>query len=145
MFNNKQLECNNAGGTDNIIPQLIKYGGRTLRQRICKLITMIWGKEQMHNQWSEAIICPLFKKGDRLDCKNNRPITLSNVAHKIFAIILNQRPADFTEAILGDFQSGFRPNRSTIDNIFMVRQIIEKCHEYNVDIYNIFSRLYSCL
>ena len=61
-----------------------------------------------------------------------------NVAYKIFAIILNHRLADFTEAILGDYQSGFRPNRSTIDNIFMVRQITEKCHEYNVDIYNIF-------
>jgi len=27
----------------------------------------------------------------------------------------------------GDYQSGFRPNRSTIDNIFMKRQIMEKC------------------
>ena len=33
---------------------------------------------------------------------------------------------------------GFRPNRSTIDNIFMVGQIYEKCHEYNIDIHNIF-------
>jgi hypothetical protein len=33
---------------------------------------------------------------------------------------------------------GFRPNRSTIDNIFIVRQIYEKCHEYNIDLHNIF-------
>jgi hypothetical protein len=33
---------------------------------------------------------------------------------------------------------GFRPNRSTIDNIFMVRQIYEKCYEYNIDLRNIF-------
>ena len=33
---------------------------------------------------------------------------------------------------------GFRPNRSTIDNIFMVREIYEKCHEYNIDLHNIF-------
>ena len=33
---------------------------------------------------------------------------------------------------------GFRPNRSTIDNIFMVRQIFEKCHEYNTELHNIF-------
>jgi hypothetical protein len=33
---------------------------------------------------------------------------------------------------------GFRPNRSTIDNIFIVRQIYEKCCEFNIDIYNIF-------
>jgi len=33
---------------------------------------------------------------------------------------------------------GFRSNRSTIDNIFIIRQIFEKSHEYNIDLYNIF-------
>jgi len=32
---------------------------------------------------------------------------------------------------------GFRPNRSTVDNTFIVRQIYEKCHEYNIDFHNI--------
>jgi len=39
---------------------------------------------------------------------------------------------------LGDYQSGFRPSRSTIDNSFVIRQIIGKCYEYNIDIHNIF-------
>jgi len=80
----------------------------------------------------------LYKNGDRPDCTNYRPITLLNVAYKIFATILNQRLVDVVETESGDYQSGFRPKRSTIDNIFMVRQIIEKCYEYNVDIHNIF-------
>jgi hypothetical protein len=33
---------------------------------------------------------------------------------------------------------GFRPNRSTIDNIFVVRQIYEKCYEYNIELHNTF-------
>jgi len=33
---------------------------------------------------------------------------------------------------------GFRPNISTIDNIFMVWQIFEKCHEYNMELRSIF-------
>ena len=68
---------------------------------------------------------------------NYRPITVLNVAYKIFAIILNQKLIDIIETELGDYQSGFRPTRSTIDNIFMIRQIIEKCYEYNIDILNI--------
>jgi hypothetical protein len=63
---------------------------------------------------------------------------LLNVAYKIFAIILNQKLLDIIETELGDYESGFRPSRSTIDNIFMIRQIIEKFYEYNIDIRNIF-------
>ena len=33
---------------------------------------------------------------------------------------------------------GFRPNRSTIDNIFVATQIFEKCYEYNTELHNIF-------
>ena len=134
-----KLKSNKAGGTDNILPELIKQGGRTLKQRIYQLILMIWEKEQLPNQWKEGIIFPLYKKGDRLDCKNYRPITLLNVAYKLFAIILNQKLVDIIETKLGDYQSGFRPNRCTIDNIFMIRQIIEKCYEYNIDIHNMAS------
>jgi hypothetical protein len=133
-----KLKSNKAGGTDNIIPEIIKQGGRTSKQRIYKPITMIWEEEQLPNQLNEGIICPVYKKGDRLDCANYRPITLLNVAYKIFAIILNKRLVDTAETELGDYQSGFRPNRSTVDNIFMIRQIIEKCYEYNVDIHNVF-------
>ena len=133
-----KLKSGKAGSTANIIPELIKYGGRALKQRIYRLITMIWKEEQLPSQWNEGIISPVFKTGDILDCKNYRPITLLNVAYRILAIILNQRLADIVEPTLGDYQSGFRPNRSTIDNIFILRQIMEKCYEYNTDIYNVF-------
>jgi hypothetical protein len=63
---------------------------------------------------------------------------LLNVAYKIFATILTQRLVDITEIELGDYQSAFGPKRSRIENIFMIRQIIEKCYEYNIDIHNIF-------
>jgi hypothetical protein len=33
---------------------------------------------------------------------------------------------------------GFRSNRSTIDNLFIVRQIIEKSHELNIGLHNDF-------
>jgi len=62
---------------------------------------------------------------------------LLNVAYKIFSIILNQRLVDI-ETELDEYQTGFRPNRSTTDNIFMIRQITEKCYKYNIDIHNIF-------
>ena len=39
---------------------------------------------------------------------------------------------------IGECQTGFRPNRSKIDSIFIIRQIYEKCHEYNIELHNVF-------
>jgi retron-type reverse transcriptase len=33
---------------------------------------------------------------------------------------------------------GFRPDRSTVDNIFIIRQIFEKCYECNIELHNVF-------
>ena len=39
---------------------------------------------------------------------------------------------------IGEYQMGFRPNRSTINNIFLIRQIYETCNEYNIELHNVF-------
>jgi len=42
------------------------------------------------------------------------------------------------EGKLGEYQMGFRPDRSTTDNIFILRQIYEKWQEYNIELHNVF-------
>jgi len=98
---------------------------------------MIWNNEQLPQQRNDGIICPVYKKGDRLNCNNCGPITLLNIAYKIFAFLLNKRLTENTENKLEDNEMGLRSNRSTVDNIFIIRQVFEKSHEYNIDLYNI--------
>ena len=83
-------------------------------------------------------MCPIYKKGDRKQCNNYRGISLLNIIYKIFAILLCNRLSEIIEPEIGNYQMGFRPNRSTTDNIFIVRQIYEKCYEYNIGLHNIF-------
>jgi hypothetical protein len=68
----------------------------------------------------------------------DRPITLLNVLYKIFAILIHNKLSKIVKDKLEDFQMGFRVNRSTIDNLSIVRQIIKKCHEFNTELYNVF-------
>jgi len=98
----------------------------------------IWNEETLPTEWMKGIICPIFKKEDRTICSNYRPITLLNVAYKIFTILINNRLTSIVESKLEDCQMGFQPNPSTIDNRFIVRQITEKCHEFNIELHNVF-------
>ena len=70
-------------------------------------------------------------------CSNYRPITLLNVVYKIFTILIQNKLSKIVEDKLEDCQMGFRANQSTIDNLFTVRQIIEKCHEFNIELHNV--------
>src|SRR6202012_3149167 len=78
------------------------------------------------------------KKGSKLICENYRGICLLNSAYKIFAKILYDRLYGYTEEIIGEYQGGFRQGRSTIDQIFTIRQIMEKAWEYNITIHQLF-------
>ena len=97
----------------------------------------IWKQEKIPCEWSEGILCPTYNKEDRKQCNIYRRISLLNITYKIFAILLYNRLSKITEPEIGNYQMGFRPNRSTVDNTFIVRQIYEKCHEYNIDFHNI--------
>ena len=85
----------------------------------------------MPHDWNNAIICPIYKKGNKLECGNYRGISLLNVAYKIFTNLLAKNIEPYTEQILGDYQCGFRKGRSTMDQIFSLRQIIETFYEHN--------------
>jgi sorting nexin-29 len=61
-----------------------------------------------------------------------------NVAYNVFSSMLQRKLSSYAENILEDYQCGFRPGRSTIDQIFTVRQIMEEFYENKTDIYMLF-------
>jgi len=61
----RNLKNNNAAGTDGIHPELIKYGGNKLLNRIYELVRQIWEVKRIPEEWKQTIIVPIYKKGDR--------------------------------------------------------------------------------
>ena len=129
-----------APGPDNITCQILKKGGEMVATEMHKIILDIWDKESMPKVWKTGIIqaYPIYKKGDKLRCENYRGITLLNIAYKVFSNILLERLSKYTEQIIGEYQSGFRKGRGTVDQIFVVRQAIEKCYEHTTDLHILF-------
>ena len=66
------------------------------------------------SDWKKANVTPLFKKGDRANPGNYRPISLTCIACKVLEHIISSQMMDHFEKynVLSDAQHGFRPRRS---------------------------------
>lgn len=65
----KKLQNHKSPGEDEITNELIKNGGEELINNLQELISDIWIKEQMPEEWTHAIIIPIYKKkGNKLEC-----------------------------------------------------------------------------
>ena len=133
MNNNKSL------GIDNIPAELYKYGGGLLLNNIHSLINRIWKEKKIPTDGTTNIIVPIYKnRGDKLQCKNYRGISLLCTGYKILTTVLNNRLKKYIEHIIGKYQAGFRTGKSTTDKIFTIKNLLEKAWEHNVEIYQIF-------
>lgn len=106
-----KLKNNKAPGESNVVAELFKNSGESLKNEIWKIINLIWEKEILPEEWNLSILCPVFKKGDVLDTKNYRGISLLDTCYKVLSIILLERITPYAEEILGRYQCGFRKGR----------------------------------
>jgi hypothetical protein len=87
------------------------------------------------------LLYQFIKKVDNADCSNYRGISLLSNATKFCPTSLSQGKVHIhnIEEIIGDYQGGFRCNRSTTDQIFCIRQILERKWEYNETVHQLFT------
>jgi sorting nexin-29 len=52
--------------------------------------------------------------------------------------VICHRLEPYAENILGEYQGGFRAGRSTTDQLFTVKQILEKWWEFSINVYQIY-------
>jgi len=57
-------------GEENNSAELIKYGDKKLQEEIHAITELTWTSKRMPEEWCNAMICPICKKGDKLQCNN---------------------------------------------------------------------------
>lgn len=134
----QQLKNNKAPGIDNIPAELFKFGGSVLFSRLHHLILQIWDKSTVPAEFRNSLIVTLFKKGDKSQCNNYRGISLLCTASKVLSRILLNRLTPLSELLLPESQAGYRNDRGTVDMIFTIRQIQEKCREQQRPLFLLF-------
>jgi len=73
-----------------------------------------------------------------MECSNYRGVSLLNTAYKVLCNTLFARISPFAGNIIGNYQCGFWKNRSTTNQIFMLRQILEKTKEFGIETHHLF-------
>ena len=130
------LACGKAPGTDGIPPDLIKCCKNTLLQPLHDVLCQCWREGTVPQDMRDAKIVTLYKnKGDRSDCNNYRGISLLSVVGKLYARAVLARLQKLAERVYPESQCGFRAERSTVDMIFSLLQLQEKCREQNKPLY----------
>ncbi|XP_038116615.1 uncharacterized protein LOC119768902 [Culex quinquefasciatus] len=134
----KELKNAKSAGKDVLPAELFKHGSARMIEILHQIVQRIWCEEQLPTDWLDGLITPIYKKGQRLDCANYRGITILNSAYKVLSRILWSKLRPLTETFVGEYQCGFRAGRSTTDQMFTLRQILDKFREYNLQTHHLF-------
>jgi len=96
---------------------------------LLRVFNDLWVTGNFPSSWSEATVIPIPKPGkDLTDPGNYRPNALTSCLCKTFERLVNCRLVWFLEnnSILTEYQSGFRKNRSTTDQLIWLETYIRK-------------------
>lgn len=116
-----------APGPDEIHNSLLQH---LPHESVCLLLDIfnsIWREKNFPETWRKATVIPIPKPGkDHTNPTNYRPIALTSCLCKLIEKLVNQRLVWFLEknGKLSKFQSGYRKNRSTLDQLVRLETFI---------------------
>lgn len=123
-----------ASGKDQLVGEFYQYGGPAMITMLTTLFNKIYRTGKIPDEWKTALIVPVYKKkGSNKEIGNYRPIALTIVCRRLYERLLI-RELEPAIRMISDFQGGFRRNRSTLDQILLLQEIMHK----RGNIHNIF-------
>jgi hypothetical protein len=110
-------------GPDGIPIEVWRTLGDVAIVWLTKLFNHIFRSNKMPVEWRRSILVPIFKnKGDVQSCTNYWGIKLMSHTMKLWERIIEHRLRGVT---ITENQFGFMPGRSTMEAIFLIRQLME--------------------
>ena len=106
---------------------MLKHLPDTSLETFSNIFNNIWTTGKISEDWTLATIIPIPKPGkDPAEPNNYRPIALTSCLCKTLERMINKRLTWFLESInhISRFQSRFRSDRSTTDNLVRLETFI---------------------
>ncbi len=112
LLNN--INVSKSSGPDNIPNRILKLCSRELAPAVAHLFNLSFQTGQLPSDWKNAKISPIFKKGNRHEASNYRPVSLTSVLCKTLEHIICSHVRSHLDRhnILTPLQHGFRKRHS---------------------------------
>jgi hypothetical protein len=120
----QKLDVTKAPGPDGIPTYLLK----TCANEIAPLLTEIYNNSlstsKLPTEWKRANITPVYKKGDKLDTNNYRPISLLPIVSKVLERCIYNNIIDHIRPNISPSQHGFLSKSSTNTQMLSFFQLV---------------------
>jgi hypothetical protein len=116
LYNLKEKK---PAGPDKIPPSFYKTFAHSLVAVLHNIFSACIAACNIPRPWKQAHVTPIFKKGDKSDPSNYRPISITSVIAKVFERAIYDQLVQHFEAnlLFNDAQYGYRRGRSTFHAI----------------------------
>ena len=100
--------------TDGLHPMVLSNCAGEIAEPLAIIFQESYDSSTLPPDWKAAKIVPIFKKGDKLDPKNYRPVSLTSVPCKIMDSVIKDNMISVLETnhTISNCQHGFIRGRS---------------------------------
>ena len=112
LLNN--LNIHKASGPDGLSARVLKECSSEISPMLALIYNELLAQGTVPDDWRQANVAPVFKKGEKYNAANYRPVSLTCICCKTLEhiIVSNINKQLAFESILADCQHGFRSKRS---------------------------------
>ena len=90
----KKLKPDKSPGPDGLHPRFFNELASSLSKPLCQIFMISLTTHTLPNQWKEAKISTIFKKGNKKVASNYRPVSLTSIVCKIMETIIRNHIVD---------------------------------------------------
>ena len=118
-----------AAGPDDIPYEFVKHFPESFNEILLDYFNFVWSTGSIPDTWRHAVILPLHKLNKpKEETSSYRPISLTSCLCKVQEKMVTNRLTHYLESnhLLTNYQTGFRKDRSTLDQILKLQDTISK-------------------
>ena len=121
----RSMNANKAPGPDGLSVEFYAKFWDRLGPYLCRVLNACYRAGEMCESMKTSNTRVIFKKGDRKNLKNWRPISLLNVDYKICSKVLSLRLSKVLKFIVDPDQTCSVPGRRITSNLHVLRDVLD--------------------